>query len=68
MSQHIAANDPRLTWSGAISTEVSNEWVMPWRIEHEERELYDSELALRAAGCRRPCDVSERHDGYRRHV
>ena len=49
MPQHIAANDPRLTWSGAISTEVSDEWVMPWRIEHEERELYDSELALRAA-------------------
>jgi len=49
MPQHIAANDPRLTWSGAISTEVSNEWVMPWRINHQERELYDSELTLRAA-------------------
>ncbi|MDA0595916.1 MAG: GDSL-type esterase/lipase family protein [Chloroflexi bacterium] len=49
MPQHIAANDPHLTWSGAISTEVSNEWVMPWRINHQQRELYDSELALRAA-------------------
>jgi len=49
MYQHIVVNDPRLTWAGVISTEVSNEWVMPWRIQHQERELYDSELALRAA-------------------
>ena len=49
MHQHIAANDPRLSWAGVISTEVSNKWVMPWRIHHQERELYHSELALRAA-------------------
>jgi len=49
MSQHIAATDPRLTWIGAISTEVTDNWVMPWRIRHDERALYAEELVARAA-------------------
>jgi lysophospholipase L1-like esterase len=49
MPQHIASSDPRLTWLGAISTEQNDEWVMPWRIDHEDRELYADELVLRAA-------------------
>ena len=49
MPQHIAATDPRLKWSGAISTEVTDIGVMPWRIRHDERALYAEELVARAA-------------------
>ena len=49
MPQHIAASDLRLTWSGAISTEATDNGVMPWRIRHDERALYAEELVARAA-------------------
>ena len=49
MPQHITATDPRLTWPGAISTEVTDDWVMPWRIQHEDRALFAEELVGRAA-------------------
>jgi lysophospholipase L1-like esterase len=49
MAQSIPATDPRFTWSGAISTEVSNGSVTPWRIPHTEKALFDVELAIRAA-------------------
>ena len=47
----IAANDPRLTWSGAISLEERPGWVKPWRIPHGDVDLYspgESGLAERA--------------------
>lgn len=49
MTQHIAANDPRLTWPGAISTEAIGDSVMPWRIPYEEQGLYFTDLVGRAA-------------------
>jgi hypothetical protein len=49
MRQSIAADDSRLTWMGAISTESTNDGVMPWRIPHGERTLYAEDLVMRAA-------------------
>jgi hypothetical protein len=49
MPQTIAPTDPRLRWPGAISIEVANDWVMPWRIPHNEKDLYAEELVERAA-------------------
>lgn len=49
MPQHIAATDPRLKWLGSISTEVNDDWVMPWRIQHDDRALFAEELVARAA-------------------
>ncbi|MBN4064358.1 hypothetical protein JYU04_01330 [Dehalococcoides mccartyi] len=49
MPQSIPATDPRFTWSGVISTEAANGAVSPWRIPHEDRELYYFELADKAA-------------------
>ena len=49
MSQEIPADDPRFSWSGAISTEVTGKSVMPWRIPFEERGLFADELTERAA-------------------
>ena len=36
----IAADDPRLIWSGAISCESGAGWVKPWRIPHQDQDLY----------------------------
>lgn len=47
----IPATDPRLTWSGALSIEQGPGWVKPWRIPHEDLDLYSpgaSGLAERA--------------------
>ena len=49
MPQHIAPTDPRLSWQGAISTELADDWVMPWRIPHVERNLFAEELVEMAA-------------------
>lgn len=49
MPQLIAPNDPRLRWLGAISTEVTDYWVMPWRIPFDEKDLFAAELVERAA-------------------
>ena len=40
MPQTIGPHDPRLTWQGAISLERADQWVMPWRIPHEDLALY----------------------------
>lgn len=40
MALELRPDDPRLTWQGAISLERSEEWVMPWRIPYEEKELF----------------------------
>ena len=49
MPQHIAASDLRLTWPGAISTEMTDDRVMPWRIPYVERNLFAKELVEKAA-------------------
>lgn len=49
MPDLIPGSDPRFGWSGTISTEVTDDSVMPWRIDHEERDLFDIDLVERAA-------------------
>jgi hypothetical protein len=49
MDNLIAADDPRFQWAGAISTEVTRDSVMPWRIPFEDKELYATDLVDRAA-------------------
>ena len=49
MPQHIAASDLRLTWPGAISTEMTDDRVMPWRIPYVERILFAKELVEKTA-------------------
>ena len=47
----LSANDPRLTWNGIASLEAGDGWLKPWRIPHEDQDLYSpgvSELAGRA--------------------
>ena len=47
----IAADDPRLSWGGALSCESGAGWVKPWRIPHSDQDLYapgDNGLAGRA--------------------
>ncbi|MBT3268156.1 GDSL family lipase [Candidatus Poribacteria bacterium] len=52
----MRADDDRLSWMGAVSLEVGDGWVQPWRIPHEERALYPPdalrERAAMAAGVR----------------
>ncbi|MCB0109675.1 MAG: hypothetical protein KDE53_27325 [Caldilineaceae bacterium] len=48
--QSIPLTDPRLTWAGAISVQHVDQWTMPWRIPHEDRELFPpAELQARTA-------------------
>lgn len=51
MPMILRPNDPRLTWQGIISLEITDEGTMPWRIPHEEKDLFPPEdgLQLRAA-------------------
>ena len=47
----ISATDPRLTWSGTISLESNANSTKPWRIPHQDQDIYSpgvSELAGRA--------------------
>ena len=44
----VAADDPRLRWSGAVSLEPTAGGLKPWRIPHEDRDLYHPELVIRA--------------------
>ena len=41
----IKASDPRLKWEGVISLETDNETgsVIPWRIPHEDKDLFPDE-------------------------
>ncbi len=49
MSDHIKADDSRITWQGAISLERVDDWVMPWRIPHELRGLFPPDALLERA-------------------
>ncbi len=47
----IPATDNRLTWNGIASLEAGDGWLKPWRIPHQDQDLYSpgvSELAGRA--------------------
>ena len=40
MSQIIAHDDARLGWAGAVSVKRTADWSMPWRIPHEQVDLF----------------------------
>ena len=52
----IRSNDERLAWPGAISLEHTDDWVMPWRLPHTQRDLFPplalQERAAMPAGVR----------------
>ncbi|MFZ1755706.1 MAG: SGNH/GDSL hydrolase family protein [Caldilineaceae bacterium] len=49
MPQTILPSDTRLTWSGALSLETGDGWMMPWGIHHEQAALFCPGLRKRAA-------------------
>ena len=47
----ISSADPRLTWTGTLSLETTSNATKPWRIPHQDLDLFSpgvSELAGRA--------------------
>jgi hypothetical protein len=48
-SRPIKATDDRLSWPGAVSLEQRGEAIMPWRLPHDERDLFAEGLTMRAA-------------------
>ena len=55
MTMHLAPDDPRLTWQGAVSLQKADGWVMPWRVPFARRGLFPEtllEAASMSAGCR----------------
>lgn len=56
MPQLLTADDPRLSWNGAVSLEPGDDWLMPWRLPFQELALYPFEAlhdrASHAAGVR----------------
>lgn len=44
MSQIVKANDPRITWQGAISLRQLDDRVMPWRLPHDALDLYPPQV------------------------
>ena len=49
MGKNINPDDTRLKWKGAVSTELTTEGVMPWRIPFAQRDLFAWQLVERAA-------------------
>ncbi len=49
--QPVSATDERLVWSGAISLEQSQDWVMPWRLPCEQLDLFPPEVLHENAAC-----------------
>ena len=50
MPSQIRPDDPKLTWQGAISLQHAGDWIMPWRIPHEDLALFPpDDLRGRAA-------------------
>jgi len=47
--QRIVPTDERLLWSGAISVEQGEGWVMPWRLPHQDLDLFPPEALQNAA-------------------
>jgi lysophospholipase L1-like esterase len=46
---HIAHDDPRLSWDGAVSVEHGDGWTQPWRLPYSDIGLLDSGLVERAS-------------------
>ena len=66
--QSIPAGDPRLIWSGAISLQRGDGWLKPWRVPHEDLDLYSpGEIAL-AGRAERPSGVRLRFATDSRHL
>ena len=49
MPNDLAGEDSRIGWSGTISIERSDNWIMPWRIPVKDRALFAEQLVERAA-------------------
>ena len=49
MQSWIKANDSRITWQGSISLEVTEDFVKPWRIPFDQRELFPPKEMLERA-------------------
>ena len=49
MGQNISPEDARITWKGTVSTEITQDGVMPWRIPFAEKDLFAWQLVERAA-------------------
>ena len=49
MPNDLAGEDSRIGWSGTISIERSDNWIMPWRIPVKDRALFPEQLVERAA-------------------
>jgi hypothetical protein len=43
----VTADDPRLSWEGAVSLQRDGAGVKPWRIPYAERGLFPQTLAHR---------------------
>ncbi|NOZ21862.1 MAG: GDSL family lipase [Planctomycetes bacterium] len=48
--QIVSAQDERLSWNGAVSLEKTDEWVRPWRLPHEDKNLFPPEALIERAG------------------
>ncbi len=44
----VTADDPRLSWEGAVSLQRDGAGVQPWRIPFEEQDLFPQPLVERA--------------------
>jgi lysophospholipase L1-like esterase len=45
----VLSNDPRLQWEGAVSLQMGDGWVQPWRLPFDEAPLWHDELRQRAS-------------------
>lgn len=53
----IPANDPRLTWCGILSLEQHDDWVKPWRVPHQDLDLYSPGANTLAVPAEKPSGV-----------
>ena len=58
----VPAHDPRLTWQGVVSLERTEDWVMPWRIPHQERGLFYPEALQETAAAPAGVRIAFRSD------
>ena len=45
----ITADDKRLVWTGAISLQRTDAWVMPWRLPHADLDLFPFDVLQQSA-------------------
>lgn len=46
---NVSHDDPRLSWDGAISVQRTGQWSQPWRLPHEELDLFPPETLVERA-------------------